>query len=160
MPIEQEFYTPIYRILLSRLDEDTKVNKVAEWLFNNHRKIKMSTLRASFRKAGREDLIDDFIENLDVHPGDSVKSRSTGRVGVVTEIKSDGETLCVKWDTGGTQQLAKEQIIIMHTKKEHDFNKEDFSNAKTPLPGYDRINKEDRDMKTLRPVTLSNLSDN
>lgn len=142
MPIEQEFYLPIYRILLSNIPERSKIEKTASWLMHNHKDIKMSTLKSTFRKAGRDDLIEDFIEDVDVKVGDHVQSRSTGRKGHVKEIKEDGETLIIKWDTGGMQQLAKEQIIILNSTKENHFDKKDFSNAKTPFPGYDK--HEDR----------------
>jgi len=158
MPIEQEFYLPIHRILLSNITEKSKIEKTAEWLLCNHKGIKMSTLRQTFRKAGREDLIHDFIEDIDVNVGDTVQSRSTARKGVVKEIKSDGETLVIKWDTGGLQQLAKEQIIILHSNKTELFDKKDFSNAKTPFPGYNKHEKKDRDIKTLRNVAPRDIN--
>lgn len=159
MPIEQDFYLPIYRILSSNIAEEDKLTKTTEWLFDNHKSIKLAKLRSTFRKAAREDLIHEFIEDVDVAIGDKVRSRSTNRVGEVTGIKSDGETLVVKWNTGGIQQLSKDHILVMKKDKLEELDKSDFANGKSSFPGYNKHTKKDIMLDTTREVKKNSVYD-
>lgn len=100
----------------------------------------------------------DNIDTTEVEIGNKVMSRYTGRIGKVIQIKADGETLLVKWSTGGTQLISKNNLVKLSVDKEHDFNKGDISNLKTDLPGYNKHDKKDIMIDTNKEVQKSELN--
>ena len=81
--------------------------------------------------AGREDLIGYLIQEEDISLGDTVKSRMTARIGKVTKIRPDGDTIMVKWDAGGSQLLSKESVFKLRSKEIDNKSTKDLSHVTT-----------------------------
>lgn len=139
MGIEQEYYVPLYRIAISNIPEEYRLEKMTEWLAKNALKVSNQMVRRTLKKAGREDLADFFVQQEDIGIGDSVKSRMTGRFGTVVKEHWDGETVCVQWETGGMQPISKGALFKMHTKKSDDYEKKDFAIAKSEMDEYESM---------------------
>lgn len=113
----QAYVDTLYRML----ERNFGMDKLAEWFAVNGLKYSTTAIKNTFKKAGREDLTSTFIDEEDIAIGNKVKSRSTGRVGHVTGIKNDGDTILVRWETGGIQPLSKEGVFKL--KEGNDFVK-------------------------------------
>jgi hypothetical protein len=125
-----DYIDTLYRMIKANMP----VDKIADWLAIYGIRYSSPLVKKTFKKAEREDLIDYFIKEEDVKAGDTVRSRSTGRVGKVIKIKNDGDTILVKWETGGSQLLSKEGTYKLRDK--------DFTKVHTELNPYADINKK------------------
>jgi len=123
----QDHIETLYRMLKMNMP----VEKIADWLAIHGIRYSSPLVKRTFKKAEREDLIEYFIKEEDVKIGDLVRSRSTGRMGIVKGIKNDGDTILVKWDTGGSQLVSKEGTFKIRNK--------DFSKIHTELDPYGDI---------------------
>jgi len=124
----QDHIETLYRMLKMNMP----VEKIADWLAIHGIRYSSPLVKRTFKKAEREDLIEYFIKEEDVKIGDLIRSRSTGRMGIVKGIKNDGDTILVKWDTGGSQLVSKEGMFKLRNK--------DFSKIHTELDPYGDIN--------------------
>ena len=113
---KQDYIDTLYRML----ERNFEMDKLAEWFATSGYKYSPAAIKNTFKKAAREDLISTFIEEEDIAIGNSVRSRMTGREGTVKGIKNDGDTILVKWDTGGSQLLSKESVFKL---KDGEFTK-------------------------------------
>jgi hypothetical protein len=153
MGIEQEYYIPLYRLAISNVDEEYRLEKMTEWLAKNALKVSNQMVRRTLKKAGREDLADYFVKQEDISVGDTVKSRSTARFGTVVKEHWDGETVSVKWETGGVQPVSKGALFKMHGKKEERFDKKDIAIAKSDMDTYESMtDKKKVDQETNKKV--------
>jgi len=135
--IEQEYYVPLYRILTSKaLPETQRLAKAADWLASNALKVTNQVVRHTFKKAGRQDLVDIFAARENVQLGDTVRSKNTGRFGMVVGIHWDDETVDVKWETGGVQPISKGALQKMHEKKLERFDNKDFAQVESEFDNY------------------------
>lgn len=123
----QDHIETLYRMLKMNMP----VEKIADWLAIHGIRYSSPLVKRTFKKAEREDLIEYFIKEEDVKIGDLIRSRSTGRMGIVKGIKNDGDTILVKWDTGGSQLVSKEGMFKIRNK--------DFSKIHTELDPYGDI---------------------
>jgi hypothetical protein len=138
MPLEQEYYVPLYRLAVSRIPEDYRLDKMSEWLAKNALRVSNQMVRRTLKRAKREDLIAVFLQEEDIKINDSVRSRSTGRFGKVVAERSDGETVEVKWEAGGVQPISKGSLFKMKVKHER-YEPNDITIAKSDIPGYDKM---------------------
>ena len=120
----QDHIETLYRMLKMNMP----VDKIADWLAIHGIRYSSPLVKRTFKKAERSDLIEYFIKEEDVKIGDTVRSRSTGRVGSVKGIKNDGDTILVKWETGGSQLVSKEGMYKLRNK--------DFTKIHTELNPY------------------------
>lgn len=140
MGIEQEYYVPLYRLAISKVPEEYRLEKMTEWLAKNALKVSNQMVRRTLKKANREDLADYFVKQEDIGIGDTVKSRMTGRFGTITKEHWDGETVCVKWESGGVQPISKGSLFkIYGGKKEERFDKKDIAIAKSDMDTYESM---------------------
>ena len=139
MSIDQEYYVPLYRLAISNVPEEYKLEKMTEWLARNALKVSNQMVRRTLKKAGRDDLADYFVKQEDISVGDTIKSRMTGRFGTVIKEHWDGETVSVKWETGGIQPVSKGALFKMHEKKDERFDKKDISIAKSDIDTYESM---------------------
>ena len=98
------------------LERNFPLDKIADWLAINSLKYSNQLVTRTFRQAGREDLREYFIKEEDLGIKSIVKSRMTGRIGKVTEIKPDGHTVVVQWDSGGSGPVSKESLFKLRNK--------------------------------------------
>jgi len=118
------------------------MERIADWMAINGLKYSNQLVARTFKMAGREDLKDVFIEEEDIKIGSIIRSRYTGRIGEVIEMKADGHTIVVKWDTGGSQPLSKESVFKLRNKNVDSSI--DIKNIKKPYTQFDNygdINK-------------------
>ena len=115
---DAEYIVPLYRLLKSNVS----IERVADWMAVNGMRHSNQMVKRTLRLAGREDLIEYLVKEEEINMGDTVKSRMTAREGTVVGIRPDGDTIEVKWDTGGRQLLSKESVFKLRTKEivEHD----------------------------------------
>jgi len=113
--------------------------RIADWIALNGLRHSNQTVRQTFKKAGREDLTSYFIQEEDIDVGDTIKSRMTARIGKVVGIRSDGDTILVKWDAGGVQLLSKESVFKMRNKDIQDVD--DMAKVHSVLDPYGDIKK-------------------
>jgi hypothetical protein len=115
---DAEYIVPLYRLLISNVP----MERVADWMAINGMRHSNQMVKRTLKIAGREDLIEYLIKEEDINIGDSIKSRMTAREGKVVGIRPDGDTIEVKWDTGGRQLLSKESVFKLRTKEivDHD----------------------------------------
>jgi len=109
---DAEYIVPLYRMALS----NSSIEKIADWMAASGMKFSNQMVKRTLRMAKREDLIEYLIQEEDISLGDTVKSRMTARVGEVVKIRPDGDTIHVKWETGGTQPLSKESVFKLRSK--------------------------------------------
>ncbi|HRZ18437.1 MAG TPA: hypothetical protein P5136_00030 [Methanofastidiosum sp.] len=109
---DMDYIDTLYRMLERNMDMD----KIADWLAIQGIRYSAPLVKQTFKKAGREDLIEYFIKEEDIKIGDTVRSRLTGRIGTVKSIKNDGDTILVNWETGGSQLLSKESCFKLRDK--------------------------------------------
>lgn len=111
---DADYIVPLYRLALSNVP----VEKIADWLAINGLRYGNQMVRRTLKYAGREDLIDYLIKEEDIQLGDTVKSRSTARVGKVIEIRGNTDgTVVVKWDSGGKQLISKESLFKLRSQE-------------------------------------------
>ena len=110
---DAEYIVPLYRLLISNVPYE----KIADWMAYNGLRYSNQLVKRTLKYANREDLIPCFIEEEDIKINDVIKSRMTAREGVVIGIRSDGDTIEVKWDSGGRQLLSKESVFKLRTKE-------------------------------------------
>jgi hypothetical protein len=143
---DAEYIVPLYRLAVSNVPND----QIANWLAINALRYSNQMVKRTLKRANREDLIDYLIKEEDIKLTDTIKSRMTGRVGTVCGIKSDGDTITVKWDSGGRQMLSKESVFKLRSKEVNDTGdithvntckKETYENMQTPKV-YVRDEKE------------------
>lgn len=157
MLAERDFYFPLYKILVSdRINDEEKLGRAYEWTTHNINTIRRAEFKNTFKQANREDLLKVFIDEVDAEIGDIVKSRYYNRVGEIVGIKSDGETLVIKWDDGPIQNATKASVIKLTGKagKEGHPVEElsDMENVKTQLNNYDSL--KDKYIDTYRDVQI------
>lgn len=110
---DRDYIFELYKLLeLSVPDE-----KIADWMALNGMRHSNQLVRKTFKKAGREDLVQYFIKEEDIDLGDLIKSRWTARMGTVIGIHKDGDTIEVRWDSGGRQFVSKESVFKMRNKE-------------------------------------------
>jgi hypothetical protein len=118
------------------------MERIADWMAVNGLKYSNQLVARTFKMAGREDLKDIFIEEEDIKIGSIVRSRYTGRIGEVIEMKADGHSIVVKWDTGGSQPLSKESVFKLRNKNiDSPVEVSDFKKPYTKYDNYGDINK-------------------
>lgn len=149
MSTDQEYYVPLYRLAISNVPEEYRLEKMTEWLAKNALKVSNQMVRRTLKKANREDLADYFVKQEDIAIGDTIKSRMTGRFGTVVKEHWDGETVSVKWETGGVQPVSKGALFKMHDKKEERFDKNDIAIAKSDVDTYESM----KDKKKVKQET-------
>ena len=110
---DQDHIETLYRMLKMNMP----IDKIADWLAIHGIRYSSPLVKRTFKKAERADLIEYFIKEEDVEIGNTVRSRSTSRVGKVVGIKNDGDTLLVKWETGGSQLVSKEGMYKLRNKE-------------------------------------------
>ena len=115
---DAEYIVPLYRLLKSGVSLD----KIFDWMSINGMRHSNQMVKRTLKFAGREDLIEYLIKEEEISLGDSIKSRMTAREGTVVGIRPDGDTIEVKWDTGGRQLLSKESVFKLRTKEIVDHN--------------------------------------
>jgi hypothetical protein len=113
--------------------------KIADWIAINGLRHSNQIVRKTFKKAGREDLSNLFIKEEDIDVGDTIKSRMTARIGKVVGIRSDGDTIVVRWETGGVQLLSKESVFKLRTKEIDSV--EDITKVHSVLDPYGDIDR-------------------
>jgi len=123
---DMEYIVPLYRMAMSRVPNE----KIADWLAVNGMRYSNQLVKRTLRMAAREDLIDYLIKEEEINLGDDIKSRMTARIGKVIGIRPDGDTIEVKWETGGRQLLSKESVFKLRTKE--IVETKDFSKVCTP----------------------------
>ena len=99
--------------LYEMLKRDFPTEKIADWMAMNGLRYSAQAVQRTFRKAGREDLVEFFIKEEDIKVGDSVRSRYTARFGKVIAMGKDEGTITVKWDSGGSQIIDKHLLYKM-----------------------------------------------
>ena len=108
----EDIIYPLYHML----KRDVSGDQIADWMAINGLRHSNQMLRKTIKKAGREDLLVYLIEQEDIKIGDLIKSRMTARIGTVRGISADGDTIEVKWDSGGRQKLSKESVYKLRNK--------------------------------------------
>lgn len=143
---DAEYIVPLYRLAISNVSND----QIANWLAINALKYSNQMVKRTLKRANREDLIDYLIKEEEIKLNDTIKSRMTGRVGTVCGVKSDGDTITVKWDSGGRQMLSKESVFKLRSKEIKDAGdiahvntckKETYKNLEDPKI-YEREEKK------------------
>jgi len=115
---DAEYIVPLYRLLKSNVPTE----KVMDWMAINGMRHSNQMVKRTLKMAGREDLLEYIIKEEEIKIGDIIKSRMTAREGKVVGIRPDGDTIEVKWDTGGRQLLSKESVFKLRSKEivDHD----------------------------------------
>ncbi len=133
-----------YVIALDRLLRSKASNEqIVDWYNKSGSLYTNKEIKNTLRSAGRSDLEGLIIKEEDIDLGDTVKSRMTSREGKVIKIHSDGDTITVKWETGGIQPLSKESVYKLNG--EFDPEKQNYSKVRTDLYGYDGMTGESTD---------------
>jgi len=117
--------------------------EVIEWYRRSGSMYSNTAIKNTLKIANKEYLRDSMIEEENIDLGDKVKSRMTSREGEVVKIHTDGDTITVKWDTGGLQPLAKESVY----KLSGSFNpeKQNYTKVHTEIDGYKDMDGEAAD---------------
>ena len=117
--------------------------EVIEWYKRSGSMYSNTAIKNTLKIANKEYLRDSMIEEEDIDLGDKVKSRMTGREGEVVKIHTDGDTITVKWNTGGLQPLSKESVY----KLSGEFNpeKKNYNKVHTDIDGYNGMDGESAD---------------
>jgi len=129
-----DYIFELYKLLERGVPDD----RIADWVAMNGLRHSNQLVKQTFKVAGREDLIEFFIKEEDIKVGDTVRSRMTSRIGKVTGIHKDGDTIEVNWETGGRQLLAKESVFKMRTADAVDSTK-DIVKVKSKYDDYGDI---------------------
>ena len=110
---DAEYIVPLYRLAISNVPNE----KILDWMAINGLRYSNQMVKRTLKLAQREDLINYMIQEEDIKLGDTIKSRMTARIGEVIRIRPDGDTIEVKWETGGRQLLSKESVFKLRTKE-------------------------------------------
>jgi hypothetical protein len=133
---QQDYILELYEMLKRNFPLD----KISDWMAIKGIRHTAQMVRNTFKKAGREDLMHDFIQEEDIKIGDTIRSRSTARFGKVIGIHKDDFVIEVRWASGGTQLLSKASVFKM---REGEINStKDFKIPKTITDDYGDINKK------------------
>jgi len=133
-----DYIVPLYKII-TRFND---VDRVGEWLAENGERYSNAVIKKTFKMAGRDDLSELFLKEEDISVGDRIKSRMTSREGRVVAIHWDGDTIEVKWNSGGRQLLSKESVFKI---SDREISKpSDVVKVKTKLDSYSDMDKEDK----------------
>lgn len=118
--METKVNNPEIIVTLLRLaSAGTQDGEIFRWYEDNKERFTEASIRRTLAQAGKSDVLDFLIPETDISVGDTVKSRSTARVGKVLSIHPDGSTLDVKWNAGGRQMLSKESVFIVKSEDNH-----------------------------------------
>ncbi len=121
------------------LKRDFPIEKVADWLAINGLRHNSQAVMNTFKHAGREDLVDLFIKEEQVKIGDVVKSRMSGRMGVVLATYKDDLDVMVHWDAGGKQKVSKASLFKM---RDHSVvDQDEVTKLNTKFDDYGDIKK-------------------
>lgn len=132
----QEYITELHEMLVRNFPLD----KLADWMATQGLRHDAQLVQQTFKRAGREDLMEYFIQESDIKVGDTVRSRATARFGKVTELKKDGFVIKVHWDSGGSQLLSKAAVFKM---REGEINStKDFKLVKTLTDDYGDVRRK------------------
>ena len=116
---------------LYRLASSQKpIEDIMEWIEAHRTKYSLTQMSRTLKSAGMEDLADFIIGETDASIGDTIRSRSSARIGKIIGIHADGCTVDVRWDTGGIQPVPKENLVKLGNKE----NTADFKHY-TTQPG-------------------------
>ena len=132
---DQDYIVELYEMLKRSFPDE----KIADWMAMNGLRHTAQAVRRTFKKAGREDLVDFFIKEEDIKVGDTVRSRYTARFGKVLGVGKDEGTITVRWETGGSQIIDKHLLFKMR-EGEIDSIK-DFKKVKNVYDNYGDIKK-------------------
>lgn len=127
--VEQDYIFELHEMVKRNFPMD----RIADWLAVNGLRHSNQMVANTFKRAGREDLVEYFIQEEDIKIGDTVRSRYSGRFGKVVEIGEDGYKIVVHWDAGGRQPLGKESVFKMREVEAVT----ELSEIKKPYPQYD-----------------------
>ena len=137
---DKKYIVPLHRLCVSNIDERHRKEKIAEWLETNCHRVSLAEVRSTLVGAARRDLADIFVPVHQVALRDKVKSRLTGRVGTVTQIKADGETIVVQWDSGGTQLMSQAKVYRINKESDiHNIN--NYSKLQLEADPYDELDQ-------------------
>jgi len=115
---DAEYIVPLYRLAMSNVPDE----RIFDWMAINGLRYSNQLVKRTLRMAKREDLIEHLIKEEDIQLGDTVKSRMTARIGKIVIIRPDGDTVVVKWDTGGKQLVSKESLFKLRSKEIKNTN--------------------------------------
>ena len=132
---DSDYIVELYHMATKNFPDE----KIADWLALNGIRYSNQAVRRTLKKAGREDLIDYFIKEEDINIGDTIRSRMTSRIGKVTSIHKDGDTIEVRWDTGGKQLIGKESVFKMRTSDAVDSADEITKVKSRDVMGYKKL---------------------
>ena len=121
------------------LEVKASMESIANWMMKKGSLYTIHSIKQTFKKAKRDDLLEYFIQEADIKMGDTIKSRFTSRVGTVIGIHADGDTITVKWEGGGKQFLSKESVWIVGEKDPEKPS--DITKAKSIYDSYGDIEK-------------------
>lgn len=132
----KEYITELHEMLKRNFPLD----KIADWMATQGLRHDAQLVQETFKKAGREDLMEYFVQESDIKVGDTVRSRATARFGKVTGIRKDGFVIEVHWESGGNQLLSKASVYKM---REGEINSvKDFKTVKTITDDYGDIRRK------------------
>ena len=117
--------------------------EVIEWYRRSGSMYSNTAIKNTLKIANKEYLRDSMIEEENIDLGDKVKSRMTSREGEVVKIHTDGDTITVKWDTGGLQPLAKESVYKLSGSFSPE--KQNYTKVHTEIDGYKDMDGEAAD---------------
>ncbi len=138
---DAEYIVPLYRLAISHnIDNE----RIAEWMAINGLKYSNQMVKRTLKMAKREDLIEYLIKEEDIKMGDVVKSRMTGRIGEICGIKSDGDTVIVRWDQGGRQPLSKESVFKLKSKDADILDNKDLKKVHNHSDDTYKVMKEQK----------------
>ena len=102
--------TQLMRRLVTKINTGSE-EEVCTFLSRHSNYMKPETIREAFDRSERPELKGRYIAEIDVQLNDRVMSRHSGRKGNIVGIKSDGESVDVKWDDGIIQGLQKYSLF-------------------------------------------------
>jgi len=132
----QEYILELYEML----NRNFPLDKIADWMAVNGIRHNAQMVQHTFKKAGREDLMEYFIKEEDIKIGDTVRSRTTARFGKVLGTHKNDFVIEVRWDSGGTQLLSKASVFKMREGQVESTK--DFKIVKTLHDDYGDINQK------------------
>ena len=121
------------------INRGVKESTIFDWLAINSIRVSNQMVQNTLRRAGREDLIKEFIQEEDVSIGDYIVSRLTNRRGKVIGINKNDINITVHWDAGGNQKIAKDSVFKI---REGDIDSiDDLKKLRINYPDYKDIKK-------------------
>jgi len=137
--VKVDYVVGLDRLLRSKASDE----QILDWHSKSGSLYTNRSIKNTLKSAGRSDLSKYMIKEEDISLGDKVKSRMTSREGEVMKIHSDGDTITVKWETGGLQPLSKESVYILHG--EYNPEQQNFSKVQTDVYGNDGMTGPETD---------------